>query len=529
MAALSGTQVAQIAYEAGFRGQDLINMVAIAKRESGWQPDAHRSDQPKSSLSGDRGLFQINSVWDAQLIQAGIISSKQDLFDPLKNARAAAYVASKQGLAAWGMGSNGWAAGGDPFRGTNRDEAQQAVNQAQQQGLLGQPYAGGSGSGNFNVSGLGNTSTAGTGPVSLPSDTALVANDFGVFAVFQPSANVFIYYSVPLDGSVQFDMQRQVERVSNEEWNRRYPNAVGAGDATELGTTAMSFGSFQGQWDAIINQVMGFNNPARNDPEVLRVIAELAGRPDMSEAELQNRLQATQWFQQRTSEELEYNSLSEAEKQKRRDETAARMVATVMQYAGENVDAKDPRVANYLEQVASGKMGFGAFTEVIKDGAEANAESPWSRQVRDEQEAQRQRPIDIENTAQRIREQAERWGLQWSPQTISQWAKDMVEKKLSDEDLNKTFRDQAAVLYPWKSPEIETATAAAPWLETYRRVMETTGSLFEPDIQKALTAGQGVWEFEQELKKKPDWLATNNGQQSVEGTVAQMSRMMGFA
>lgn len=523
MAALTGSQVAQIAYEAGFRGQDLVNMVAIAKRESGWQPDAHRSDQPKSALSGDRGLFQINSVWDQQLIQAGIINSKQDLFDPVKNARAAAYVMSKQGLAAWGMGANGWAAGGDPFKGTDRNEAQQAVNQAQAQGLLGSPYSGGG------SAMLGDSSTAGTGPVTLPRDAKLVSNSFGIFAVFQPAPDVTIYYSIPWDkGTVQFD-PNTVERVSDSEWNRRYPNAVNAGDATELATTAMSFGTFGAQWDAIVNQVMGFNNPARNDPEVMRVIAELAGRPDMSDAELQNRLQATKWFQQRTSDELEYNSLAEAEKQKRRDEAASRMIATVMQYAGENVDAKDPRIANYLEQVASGKMGFGAFTEIVKGSAKENPESPWSRQVRDEGEAQRQRPIDIENTAQRIREQAERWGLQWSPQTIQQWARDMVEKKLSDEDLNQTFRDQAAVLYPWKSPEMETATAAAPWLETYRRVMEAPGSLFEPDIQKALTAGQGVWEFEQELKKTPKWLATNNGQQSVEGAVAQMSRMMGFS
>lgn len=527
--ALSGAQVAQVAHQAGFRGQALSDMVAIAYRESRWQADAHRSDRPKSALSGDMGLFQINYSHWPMLQQALGLTSKTQLFDPVINARAAKILYDKGGLAPWGMGSNGWAAGGDPYRGVDRNRGVQAVAEAQQQGLIGEAYAGNTGSSQFNVSGLGDTSTAGSAPTTIPSDATLVNTVFGVVAVFTPMDGVHVQYLIRPGSNVQYDASR-VQNLSADQWWAKYPKGtlIEAGDAEELGTVSMSFGTFKGYWDSIINQVMGFNNPARNDPEVMRVIAELAGRPDMSEAELQNRLQSTQWFQQRTQDELEYNSLSESEKQKRRDEAEARMIQTVFQYAGVDVDGSDPRVKNYVEDVASGRLGFGAFTEIVKTSAAENPESPWSRQTRDEAEAQRQRPIDIENTAQRIREQAERWGLQWSPDTVTKWAKDMVEKKLSDEDLNTAFRDQAAVLYPWKSPEMETATAAAPWLETYRRVMETQGSLFEPEIQRALTAGQGVWEFEQELKKSPKWLSTNNGQQSIEGTVAEMGRRLGF-
>jgi hypothetical protein len=524
--ALSGAQVAQVLSQAGFSGKALSDMVAIAYRESRWQPDAHRSDRPKSMLSGDMGLLQINySHWPMLQQELGL-TSKTQLFDPVINARAAKLLYDKGGLAPWGMGSNGWAAGGDPYRGVDLNRGVQAVAEAQQQGLIGQPYSAGS-----SVTNLGDTSTVGAGgPVSLPSDAKLVGNSFGIFAVFS-IGGVNVFYSVPWDqpGRVQFDPAR-VERISDAEWNQRYPSSttVNAGEADELGTVAASFGTFSGYWNSILDQVMGFNNPARNDPEVLKVIAELAGRPDMTEAELQNRLQATQWFQKRTQDELEYNSLSDAEKAKRLADAEARMIQTIFQYAGITVDKSDPRVKNYAEQVASGKLGFGAYTEIVKTSAAENPESPWARQQRDEQETQRQRPIDIENTAQRIREQAERWGLQWSPQTIMKWAKDMVEKKLSDEDLTSAFREQAAVLYPWKSPEMETATAAAPWLETYRRVMESQGSLFEPEIQKALTAGQGVWEFEQELKKSPGWLQTKNGQDSIYSTISEMGSRMGF-
>jgi hypothetical protein len=57
---LTGQQVAQLAYEAGFRGDDLVNMVAIAKRESGWRP---RALNPNTSTN-DRsyGLWQLNTL-----------------------------------------------------------------------------------------------------------------------------------------------------------------------------------------------------------------------------------------------------------------------------------------------------------------------------------------------------------------------------------------------------------------------------------------------------------------------------------
>lgn len=527
MAALSGDQVAQILYQAGFRGQDLINMLAIAKRESGWTPEAHRTDQNPAALSGDMGLFQINYTnWNTVASALGL-TSKTQLFDPLINAQAAKVLFDASGLAPWTMGSNGWAAGGDPFRGTNIAEATEIVNRLSASGAISQNYPGGV------VAPTSGQPVNASGPVTIPSDMPLIAvrGPDGVerlYTIYQIAPGIHVSYDVPFDGSqVNIDPNR-IEYLSQAQSDAKYGRGVPAGSVLELAGISTTFGSFKGMWDSIVGQVMGYNNPAKDDPEVLAVLAEFAGRPDMSEAELQNKLQATSWFQQRTQDQLEYNSLSDAEKAKRRDEASARMISTIFQYAGVSVDASDPRVANYLEDVASGKLGIGAYTEIVKQQATSNPESPWSRQVRDEQEQQRQRPIDIENTAQRIREQAERWGLQWSAQTVNQWAKDMVEKIRSDEDLITALRDQAAVLYPWKSPEVETATAAAPWMETYRRVMETSGSLFDPEIQKALTAGQGVWEFEQELKKSPRWLETQNGQQTLESVTADIGRKFGF-
>ncbi len=119
---------ARAAYDAGFRGQELVDMVAIAGRESGYDPEAHRTDQDPARGSGDRGLWQINYIWDDQLRAAGIIDDWTDLLDPAVNALAARYVFDHQGLAAWGAGPGGWTEGGDAFYGTDRGAAERAVH-----------------------------------------------------------------------------------------------------------------------------------------------------------------------------------------------------------------------------------------------------------------------------------------------------------------------------------------------------------------------------------------------------------------
>ncbi len=139
MATLTREQAAQYAYAAGFRGNDLVTAVAIAGRESGYRTDAHRTDAPASQLSGDRGLWQINYVNDPGLMQAGIIQTRADLFDPLKNAKAAYYLyhRSNNTFAPWTAGPGGWTAGGSPTYGTDVGAARTAVDNAAKGGLFG--------------------------------------------------------------------------------------------------------------------------------------------------------------------------------------------------------------------------------------------------------------------------------------------------------------------------------------------------------------------------------------------------------
>jgi hypothetical protein len=140
---LSPEQVARIAWEAGFRGEDLVKMVAIAGRESGYKPGAHRTNRDDlkntEQAVGDFGLFQINYKNYERIAGALGLNSIHQLKDPLVNAKAAFMLfAGGSGISNWGVsqGEDGkwkWDRNGDPLGKTNPVQARQAVTNA---GLL---------------------------------------------------------------------------------------------------------------------------------------------------------------------------------------------------------------------------------------------------------------------------------------------------------------------------------------------------------------------------------------------------------
>jgi hypothetical protein len=362
---------------------------------------------------------------------------------------------------------------------------------------------------------------------ALPSDGLLytIQGTSDVYVMFDVGNGVRLSYQITPDSGVDWKSM-PTRTVSASGWASL--GTVNAGDAAELVGFSAQFSNYRQFWNSILDQVMGPYNPARADSEVLRVIAEFAARPDMDPAELQNSLQATEWFRSRTNEELEWNSLQPAEQERRLLEAGVRAADTWFQYVGETVTAEDPRIAGYIERLASGQIGWGAFSSIVREQAIEVAESPWARQVRTEQEAQLQRGVDIENTAQNVRNTLNRWGLRWTEQEIMGWAKQIVSKERSDDDLMQAVKSAATVLYPWKDPEQETLTAAQPWLETYERMMEKTGSLRTAEVQRALTNGQSAADFERDLKRSSEWLTTRNARNELTGLIASMGSKMGF-
>lgn len=107
MSALSPQQIASVLRSAGFADQEIPEMTAIALAESGGRPNAHNPN----AATGDNsyGLWQINmlgGMGPERLREFGI-SSNEQLFDPLTNARAAKRIRDSQGFGAWSVYKSG--------------------------------------------------------------------------------------------------------------------------------------------------------------------------------------------------------------------------------------------------------------------------------------------------------------------------------------------------------------------------------------------------------------------------------------
>jgi hypothetical protein len=91
-----GAAVAKAAYAAGFRGQDLVNMVAISFRESGWNPNNWVTDS--DDVGG--GLWAINQLpW----IKKGQTPpwTKAEIQNPTRAAQIAMEMFKQRGYAPW--------------------------------------------------------------------------------------------------------------------------------------------------------------------------------------------------------------------------------------------------------------------------------------------------------------------------------------------------------------------------------------------------------------------------------------------
>ena len=290
--ALQGSQIAQILYQAGFRGKDLVNFTGIARRESGWDPAAHRTDGDASALTGDMGLLQINAVNFDFLRTAGIIQNKSQLFDPLTNARAAYALFQNNGYSPWKASSGGFDKNGEALYGVNVGGAQEAVNQASSQGLLGTDFAG-AGSPQSGSAGASTTGEAWDGGVfKLPPDARVVKAFGKTFALFEATPGIWMRYEI----TEGVDLTGVNVETLNEQGikNLQRNKIIDAGDALELSTLSSSFPTFKAFWDSIMNTAFGLNNPARHDKGVIEVIAMATARGDMEKDEIENLLQVCQ-------------------------------------------------------------------------------------------------------------------------------------------------------------------------------------------------------------------------------------------
>jgi Lysozyme like domain len=91
---LSDTQLAELLYAVGFRGQDLVEAWAVAKKETNGRPLAHNGNRKTGDNS--YGLFQVNMLGDMGADRRDIfgLNHNADLLNPVINAQVAYHMSN---------------------------------------------------------------------------------------------------------------------------------------------------------------------------------------------------------------------------------------------------------------------------------------------------------------------------------------------------------------------------------------------------------------------------------------------------
>lgn len=536
---LSLEQIYGLLVSVGFPRDRAITFAAIAMAESGGVTTALNSKGEYSV-----GLFQIN-----MRAHGTRFGTEAELRDPWVNAKAA-YQLSRGGsnLQPWSVTHAGNPNHYSKYLPQARAAAQRYLSNPQQYSV---PQ--GSGTGAQQLPPAAGAEAAKQGEeLNIPTGGSYlkVGNQYYVAFRFygtedRSGPSAVVYYR--LDPR-QIPKSAKVGTVSPDQlakW-RASGQWVDAGTVDAFRGTPKGT-SFQSMVDRVLLELGLSGTDALRDQDVMNIVA-LALSREMSEAELENRLRRTKWWQSRTDRQREWGRLSEAEKAQRLVDEAMQLAGLWFTYVGVDLrvsqydrdgdgvisaaELKRGNLALYTwaERVASGQVSQAHVVNAwLKPEAEKNPDSPWGRTKRQEEQAQGQFRVDVENMTQRIRDMYFEWGVPIADVELAKMAEDVVMNRRSEAEVLQMLEEHALSLYPTKPRHMPTRQWAAPWMSTYMQTLEVPEvGLEDPLLQEALTSGMNIAEFRRRLRMDDRWLSTDNARVEFHDKFSTLGRVMGF-
>ena len=111
-----------------------------------------------------------------------------------------------------------------------------------------------------------------------------------------------------------------------------------------------------------------------------------------------------------------------------------------------------------------------------------------------------------------------------------------VASQLTDEAYwERELRTQAASMFPTYSEQINAGMnameIASPFINVYAQTMERSPyevGLDNPDIRRAMMDGMGLFDFQQSLRERPEWMNTKQAEDQVSEISLQVMKMFGL-
>jgi len=515
----TAAEVYAMCLHVGFDPQAAQTMTAIVLQESGGRPGV------KNSGSSATGLGQVLTSTHRDMILAygqGIEGAK----DPIINLSICLSL-SRQGTqwSAWTVYTSG------SYRARLQEVADVAAS-----GQYAMPAdQGGSGVPQTapETAVSGNQITKGGVRLPAPADptkagiaTVITADGQRVNVVLYDLNGAKIFYL--LDGSEDISAITNRFEIPEAEFHRDSP--ISGGSAQAFANWDPRFSTFNAAFDYYM-EILVSNPEARGDVGIRRAILQRVARPDMGEAEFEALIRQTGWYQNLNDKQRQWDDLAEAEQGTQTQKAAEALITEYQKLLGKDIDMNDAVLRTNAREVASGNKTLGqVINSWIKPLYMADPLSPGYQSIADLERNRGKQGVDIENQAAQLREMYDRWGIQMSSDMISQKATAMFNNQSSLDDITEEAKDLAKNLYAGKPREIDTQTWAQPYIATYQKILERPDAgMFAPDVQRAMTQQLPVFEFEQQLKSKDEWLTTENAQTDITKTADQVGKLMGFS
>tara|TARA_R100001082_G_scaffold99658_2_gene68479 strand:- start:5807 stop:7603 length:1797 start_codon:yes stop_codon:yes gene_type:complete len=384
------------------------------------------------------------------------------------------------------------------------------------------------------------------------------------YKAYKVNGKKFLVYDMVKGRNVKIAFQHtgsqavQAENITSAAWNAMSADYV-QGGTTEQGlfiNDSINNGtrSFDDITEGLLFAAGLYGTDALESDEVMAVIAEFIGRPDMSDDELTGRLQETDWWDQTTASQREWNDLSTADQIKAIKDNAQVISGLWTAYTGEEMDwmgfdtdgdgtvsvdeieAGNSELGEWARKLSTGEVSQQTIVlEWIRPAALEIDNSPANRIIIEEEQAQNERGYTTSENKKLVADLWERYGLDISDADASGYADQLYMQEKSLADFEETAKGLSDVRWAGKPEGVDFETWSKPYATTYSNLLEVGEPTFRDenftrflDDGVGAEGGMNMYDFKKSLRQDARWANTQNAKAAASQTLGLVGRTMGF-
>jgi len=261
----------------------------------------------------------------------------------------------------------------------------------------------------------------------------------------------------------------------------------------------------------------------------LKSLLKQAVKEGWSTDRFKGKFMATSWYRTHQQNERQFNELEKRDPATASAQIAAQKAKLADQFSQAGIQVNEAR----LNQIARLSLVYGSTNEQIQDmiGAEFKYTPGETAGA-------------VADTETQIRSLARDYGVNASPDQLSDWIGGVISGEFTVQSLQDFVRDMARSKYMGYQKQIDAGMTvrdiASPYLNSYARILETDAqnvNVEDPLVQKALQGSmdkqgqvvpQTVYEFEKTLRKDPRWLKTQNAHDDMTNLALRIGQDFGL-